>query len=270
LAPPMQRSPSKASAATNIKAESQSRPVTPAAMVRGTSQMSASKAGSPTADKLKPPFPAAPGQKPPASPANPPAAPPQKEASPWDDLSISLSSLQDTFGDGAALGMAGEADDIDAMMALFMQQDPAWTQAQEDVLATAPTADDSSPETGKSEELGKEKSESSKSDPPSNKSEESAFVDLAELDFGGEAGMGGSLDFDLDLDWGLDLEEGWDKLPEIPSGSGGGEVVGSEWDKPFNMDDLKMSDNESGGSGEVEWMEIDWEKVPSEDAAATA
>ena len=244
----MQKSFSKASTA-NIKAES--KPSTPAAMVRGASQTD-NKAGSPVATLLKTPqvgsvkMACDKGAGTVDATSNAQTEGPGQTV--WDSSPINLTSLQNTFNDINVGGVMAldPGMDIDNLMDLYMQSD-AWTKTQPDVNPTP--ADDSSNESNKSPVLdsGGGRARQLSQDSDISKSGDETFVKIDDIDV--------KMD-DIDVKM---MDQSWE-LPEL-----GGE------DKPFDdsddgwmnvgigditFDELNMSEDD----GEA-WKDIDWDKV---------
>ncbi len=239
-APPMQKSLSKASTPANIKTES--KPSTPAAMARGSSQ-SGIKAGSPSPNLLR--TQQLGNDKTTGVKEDSIGKSAVAETSLWDESPITLSHLQETFGDinmdSVMAFEGGSGMDIDAMMDLYMRSD-AWTKTQPEVNKLP--ADDSSNEspTQNSEQDGPAGRVPSNSD--TSKSGDDMFVNIEGIE-----GIDGG-DFKMEDSW---------LLPELPAENKPFDAD-EEWMNvgDITFDELNMTDFDAEGEP---WKEIDWDKA---------
>ena len=242
-APPMQKSFSKAGSA-NVKAES--KPSTPANMVRATSQ-TGNKAGSPASNLLKTPqlgSGKATGDRSAGSGSTTGNAADAEGPVPslWDSSPINLSSLQETFNDINMDGVMAldPGIDIDNLMDLYMQSD-AWTKTQPEV--TAVPADDSSNESHKSPAQNSDgvRARQLSQDSDTSKSGDETFVKIG--------------DMDVKM---MDMDESWE-LPELGGEDKQFDDTDDGWMNvgigDITFDELNMSEDD----GEA-WKEIDWDR----------
>ena len=232
-APPMLKTISKASSSTNVKQES--KPATPAAMARGVSHTGA-KESSHASNLLKTPQlaspQAAPGSRKHAKERNAKTEALQEPAMMIDDLwteaSVSLDTLQETFGDFDMEGLATDrasSMDVEAMMALYIQSD-AWTKMQE---PRASPAGDSSNES-------LTQNSTSDHEPPSKSSSKT-----------------GDLFVNVDGFRETELGESW-VLPELP-----GSKSDDDWGH-IDIDELSVEEE-----GDQQYKEIDWDTLLAEE-----
>jgi Mediator complex subunit 15 len=238
-APLMQRSTTKASAA-NVKMES--KPSTPAAMARHTSQ-TGNKAGSPVSNSSKTPQldsgkvagDNSAGAAVTVAGNNVGAEGP--DTSLWDSSPINLSSLQETFNDINMDGVMAldPGLDIENLMDMYMQSD-VWSKTRPELNAVP--ADDSSNESPAQNSEGDGARQPSH-DSDTSKSAGETFVKVDDIDI-----------------LMPDVDESW-MLPELAGQDKAFDADDDEWMyvQDVTFDQLNMSEDE----GEP-WKDIDWEK----------
>lgn len=223
-----------------------SKPATPAsagvAMARGVSQISGPKAGSPSLSHLT---------EAKSGPAKGTVGGASTDNAAWETSNVSLSDLQNTFGDLASKGPSvsltqhdplSANNDVADFMDQFMESD-AWTKMQETAVNAEEASSKATESPAQLSDRGQGNSDMSKGD--------DLFIKIGAED--------------------TELAESW-ALPELriePEANGECLDETDEWIK-MDFGDVSTEDIANADDMDFEWKEVDWEKLLAEQDTATA